>query len=203
MTDKTSVGKSSIGTRRKKRETKTYAPDERAFDKGDDLHDAQGFRKRTFTGPERLTYEVKSIAKKVLTTRGFAGLDIIECWDDIIGEDMAKGIRPEKLTFEKDSRTHGTLHVKSAGGAFAVLFEHQKNQIIERINTFFGYPAVSKIHISQGKLLFPRAEPIRPIRKPTKEEIRRLEAKVSHIEDEALRNTTYHIGLSLLQKEKS
>lgn len=188
--------------KRSKTDNQSYAPNERAFNKGDDLHDAQGFRKRTFEGPERLTREIKTIAKNVLGTRGFAGIDIIEYWDEIIGTDMAKGIRPEKLTFEKESRIHGTLHVKSAGGAFAILFEHQKMQIMERINTFFGYPAISKIHIIQGKLHFPPTNIKTPLRKPTPTQLKNLEQKVNIIEDTSLRETTYQIGLSLLQKRE-
>ncbi len=179
-----------------------YNPDEKAYDKGDDFHDAQGFRKRTFEGPARLTKEIRTIAQKVLGTRGFAGLDIIESWIDIVGEHIANGIRPEKLTFEKDSRTNGTLHVKSAGGAYAVLFEHQKPLIIEKINTFFGYPAVSKIHIMQGKLHFPPLQETPIQRKPLPRELKLLKEKTDCIADEDLRQKTYQIGLTLLKKEK-
>ncbi len=177
-----------------------YAPDERAYDKGDDLHDNQGFRRRKYEGAERLTQEIRTISKPFLAKRGFAGIDIIEYWDDIIGPEMAPGIRPEKLMFEKDARTNGILHVKSAGGAFAILFEHKKLQIIERINTFFGYPAVARIHITQGKLHFPKPESISPIKKPTPAQLKKLEAKVTQIEDEELRAQMYKIGLKLLQK---
>ncbi len=188
--------------KRIKNSSDNYSPDETAHDKGDDFHDAQGFRKRTFEGPERLTKEIRFIAKAVLGARGFAGVDIIESWIDIVGEHIAKGIRPEKLTFEKDTRTNGTLHVKSAGGAFAVLFEHQKPIIIEKINTFFGYPAVSKIHIMQGKLHFPTPEPTISQRKPLPKELKSLKEKTDCIEDETLRKETYQIGLALLKKEK-
>ncbi len=177
-----------------------YAPDERAYNKGDDLHDKQGFRRRNYEGAERLTREIRVISKPFLAKRGFAGIDIIESWDDIIGEDMAPGIRPEKLVFEKDIRTNGTLHVKSAGGAFAILFEHKKLQIIERINTFFGYPAVAHIHIKQGKLHFSKPENTTPIKKPTPAQLKKLAAKVAQIEDETLREEMYQIGLNLLQK---
>lgn len=188
--------------KRLKQLSDNYNPDEKAYDKGDDFHDAQGFRKRTFEGPERLTKEIRTIAQKVLGTRGFAGLDIIESWIDIVGEHIANGIRPEKLTFEKDSRTNGTLHVKSAGGAYAVLFEHQKPLIIEKINTFFGYPAISKIHIMQGKLHFPPLQETPIQRKPLPRELKLLKEKTDCIADEDLRQKTYQIGLTLLKKEK-
>lgn len=187
---------------RKKIQNENYAPNERAYDKADDFHDAQGFRKRTYSGPDRLTREIRTISKNILGTRGFAGVNIIECWDDVVGADLSKGIRPEKLTFDKEMRTNGTLHVKSAGGAFAILFEHQKNHIIERVNTFFGYPAVGRIHIAQGKLYFPQVTKQPLLKKPTPRQLKELRQKVNLIEDESLRQATYRIGLSLLQKKK-
>lgn len=173
-----------------------------SFSEDDVKRDSQGYRKRNYEGLERLTKEIKVITQPILGKRGFAGVDIIECWFDIVGPDLSVGIRPEKLTFEKDSRTNGTLHVKSAGGAYAVLFEHQKQQVIERINTFFGYPAVSKIHIMQGRLTFPKIELPQPVKKPTKKQLRELNEKIAHIEDEALRESMYQMGISFLQKQK-
>ncbi len=186
----------------KKTDKSVYQPNERAFDKGDDFHDKQGFNRRSFSGAERLTKEIRFISKPFLAKRGFAGLDIVESWDDIVGEDMAPGIRPEKLVFEKDARTNGTLHVKSAGGAFAVIFEHKKMQIIERINTFFGYPAIARIHIIQGKLNFVQPETGTPVKKIKPSELKNLENRVNQIEDEELRAKMYEIGLKLLQNRK-
>ena len=140
-------------------------------------------RRRSFEGLERLTMEIKRITNPILGQRGFAGTDVLEYWNDIVGEHLAQGIRPEKLTFERDNRTNGTLHVKSAGGAFAILFEHQKQKVIERVNFFFGYPAVGRIKITQGKVTLKLPEQITPKKMVTKEQLADLEKKVAQIED--------------------
>ncbi len=158
-------------------------------------------RRRTFEGLERLTMEIKNITQPILGQRGFAGTDVLSYWDDIVGEHLAKGIRPEKLTFEKDNRTNGTLHVKSAGGAFAILFEHQKHKVIERINFFFGYPAVGKIKISQGKVSFKMPPPVAPKKFVTEQQINELKAKVASIEDETLRDMVYQLGVTRLENK--
>ncbi len=162
--------------------------------------DLQPEKRRTFEGLERLTMEIKHITQPILGQRGFAGTDILSYWDDIVGEHLAKGIRPEKLTFEKENRTNGTLHVKSAGGAFAILFEHQKHKVMERINFFFGYPAVGKIKISQGKISFKMPPPVMPKKFVTPQQVDELKAKVAPIEDETLREMVYQLGLSRLEK---
>lgn len=159
-------------------------------------------RRRDYSGLERLTKEIRYITAPILGARGFSGADILESWIDIVGPDLSLGIRPEKLTFEKDSRTHGTLHVKSAGGAFAMIFEHQKQRVIERINCFFGYPAVSRIKIAQGKLSLQKPQIQAKKRSVSKVEKEALQQKVQTIEDVNLREMTYQIGLSLLEQKK-
>ena len=160
------------------------------------------YKRRSFEGLERLTKEVRAITRPILGKRGFSGFEIIENWTEIIGEDLALGIQPEKLTFEKQSRINGTLYVKSAGGAFALLFEHHKQQVIDRINSFFGYPAVSFVRITQGKL---NLNPL-PKENSVSEnefssmEIEALKEKTSLIEDENLRRIFYQMGLIFLRK---
>ncbi len=158
--------------------------------------------RRNFEGLGLLTKEIRQITQPILGARGFAGTDIVACWDELVGPDLAKGVRPEKLTFEKDSRINGTLHVKSAGGAFAMLFEHQKQRVIERLNTYFGYPAVARIKITQGALkLKPLTLPkiTKPISARDKEALRQ---KVAAIDDPELRELTYQIGLARLSKRQ-
>ncbi len=158
------------------------------------------YHRRTFEGLAPLTREVQSITKPILGRRGFAEVDILGSWEEMIGPDLARGILPEKLVFEKDKRTHGTLFVKSAGGAFATLFEFQKQRVMERINGFFGYPAVSQIKIRQGYLKI-TPQVLEEPRSLTPAEEANLRRRVSKIEDEALRNQAYEIGKAILIKK--
>lgn len=156
--------------------------------------------RRDYEGLATLVPEIRVLTRKALGIRGFSGADILESWEDIVGPDLAKGVKPEKLTFEGNSRSNGTLVVKTAGGAFAMLFEHQKRRVIERINAFFGYPAVSHIKMVQGalKLSMPKLDMHRPV---DAEKLKELTEKVSLIDDEELRNRTYAVGKALLEKK--
>lgn len=159
-------------------------------------------RRRSFEGLERLTKEVEVLTRPVLGKRGFTGLEIIENWESIIGSDLALGICPEKLTFEKQERANGTLHVKSAGGAFALLFEHHKQQVIDRINSFFGYPAVASIKIIQGKLSLDTPVSSMPFQYvPTHSEKAILKGKARLIDNAKLRKSFYRAGLAFLKRQ--
>lgn len=156
--------------------------------------------RRDYEGLATLVPEIRVLTRQALGARGFSGADILESWEDIVGPDLAKGVKPEKLTFEGNSRSKGTLVVKTAGGAFAMLFEHQKRRVIERVNAFFGYPAVSHIKMIQGslKLSMPKLETKRLI-DPKK--LKELTDKVALIEDEDLRERTYAVGEAMLKKK--
>ncbi|MBR6412066.1 MAG: DUF721 domain-containing protein [Alphaproteobacteria bacterium] len=158
------------------------------------------YHRRTYEGLAPLTREVQAIAKPILGRRGFAEIDILGSWEEMVGADLARGILPEKLTFEKDKRVNGTLYVKSAGGAFATLFEFQKQRVIERINCFFGYPAVAQIKIRQGALKL-KSETVETARSLTPAEEKELQKRVSAIEDEELRTQAYEIGKAILIKK--
>ena len=158
------------------------------------------YKRRTFEGLAPLTREVRNITKPILGQRGFAEVDILGSWPEIIGEDLACGVSPEKLVFDKDKRTGGTLYVKSAGGAFAMLFEFQKQQVIERINGFFGYPAVVNIKIKQGSLKLNRKKMEQPA-ELTEDQEKRLQEKISRIQDLDLRESAYRVGKEILLKK--
>ena len=160
------------------------------------------YARRSFEGLAPLTKEAMTIVRPILGKRGFVGIDILSEWENIVGSDLARGIFPEKLVFDRDKRSDGTLHVKSSGGAFAMLFEHQKAKVIERINTFFGYPAVAHIKIKQGAFQLAQKASLTK-RSLTDSEIADLNRRIAQIEDPALREQAYQIGAEILIKNGS
>lgn len=87
---------------------------------------------------------VNPIAKK----RGIIHGKIILEWEKIVGPQYAVFCAPLKIVFRQGYRTYGTLHVK-VNPSHALLLTHSKELVIEKVNTFFGYPAVSALKIMQ------------------------------------------------------
>ena len=81
-----------------------------------------------------------------------------------------------------------------------MLFEHQKQRVLERINSFFGYPAIGRIKIQQGALKLALKPVITP-RPLTIVEEQNLAARVAEIDDDDLRHKAYEIGKAILQKK--
>ena len=88
------------------------------------------------------------VAEAALKKRGFPNADVIMAWPKIVGPDLAKVTHPKSLSFPAYSRREGTLTV-IAGGAFALNLEMMRLLVLERVNLYFGYTAVTRLRIVQ------------------------------------------------------
>lgn len=80
--------------------------------------------------------------------RGLAEARLLTDWPLVIGAQLAARCQPVRLSGGRD-RAGGvlTIHV---GGASALELQHSAPQLIERINGFFGYPAVARLRLIQA-----------------------------------------------------
>jgi hypothetical protein len=77
-------------------------------------------------------------------------LTLIGVWGEIVGADMARQSRPEKLLGSRNAGG-GTLRLRCTGAA-AVELQHRGPEIIQRVNAFLGFTAVAKIALVNGPL---------------------------------------------------
>jgi hypothetical protein len=92
---------------------------------------------------------------------GFVQSAVVSRWSEIVGERYAKVSAPESIRFPQGQRSDGVLTL-GVVGAHAPMMKHVAPEIIERVNRFFGYPAVARVVIRQGvppKPVAPRAPP--------------------------------------------
>ena len=75
-----------------------------------------------------------------------------------MGPQWAKQTSPHKLSFNPHNRRAGTLEILVSPGA-AVLIQHIQPQIIERVNTYFGFEAVNRLKIIHGHVTVQPEEP--------------------------------------------
>ena len=89
--------------------------------------------------------------------RGLAEAGVLTDWPSIVGEALAARCQPVKLT--GGGHGHGgILHVHVAGSA-ALELQHSEPQLLERINSYFGYPAVARLRLIRAPLALPRRVP--------------------------------------------
>jgi len=146
---------------------------------------------------------IDRLTKGLLGKHGFTHGAIATKWPDIVGENMARHTQPEKIVFSRDGVTGGTLHLKTDSGAFATQLQHQEPQIIERINTFFGYRAVVRIQLIQGPLPQSKADPLGAPPKPlTETEAEDLAHTVALVDDPEIKEALERLGTSIKGRHK-
>ena len=102
---------------------------------------------------QSLSQTLLPFAQNILGKNGFVETDIITNWPEIIGEQLAQFSFPQKIDFPKDKKNNGCLHLSVPSGAFAVEIKHKEKYILDKINTYFGYNAVSTLKIIQNNEL--------------------------------------------------
>ena len=97
---------------------------------------------------------------------GFVQSAVVSRWAEIVGERYARVSSPESIRFAGGRKSGGTLTLL-VEGAHAPLMQHLAPVIIERVNRFFGYEAVARLHFHQGRAVprkpAPRRVELRPV----------------------------------------
>jgi hypothetical protein len=80
---------------------------------------------------------------------GFVQSSIVSRWREIVGIRYAAVSSPDSIRFPHGKRSSGTLTL-IVEGAHAPMMQHVAPTIVERVNAFFGYPAVERVAFRQG-----------------------------------------------------
>ncbi|WP_417685361.1 DUF721 domain-containing protein [Roseibium sp.] len=141
--------------------------------------------------------------------RGFASVDILAAWPDIVGERYGERVQPERLVWPRRTGEDGEMTADPAtlvvhtDGATAMMLSHETPQLIERINTFYGWAAVGRIKIIQRPVARPHKDGPRRARPLTIEEKKRLEGHVEAVADDRLREALKKLGAEIIARSAS
>ena len=86
--------------------------------------------------------------REAAAKRGFAEPRVLTRWREIAGERLAGLCTPVKVSYPRGSGLGATL-VVHAEGPRATEVEHLAPRIIERINQFYGYRAITRLRVVQ------------------------------------------------------
>jgi hypothetical protein len=86
----------------------------------------------------------------IVRKRGLARAEIISWWPDIVGAAYAEHTAPERIRWPRDGKA-ATLVVR-CHPALALQFSYEADRVRERLNSYFGYPAVGAMRIVQQRV---------------------------------------------------
>ncbi len=154
-----------------------------------------------FTSTGRL---LTSRIRKASESRGFAESKLLTRWTEIAGDEMAAMARPVDVRFGKGGM--GATLTLLTTGTFAPLVEMQKELLREKVNSVYGYSAISRIRITQtaatgfaeGQVAFEtrKAQNTDQTRPATPEAIE----AASHVSDDGLRAALERLGTNIQTK---
>jgi hypothetical protein len=130
--------------------------------------------------------------------QGFARTELVTRWKEIAGAEIAACAEPLKLQWprakEGEEPEPATLVLRVEGPA-ALEIQHQSGVIIERVNRFFGWPAVGRIALRQAPLSRPKVRPVLPKADPAETE--KVAATLTDIADDELRMALARLGAAV------
>ena len=160
-------------------------------------------------GIVQISEVANALIDPVLAKRAGINTMLLGSWDEIAGSQFADCTRPERISWprrasemagEGGGYQPGVLTI-ACEGARALFLSHQQGEIIQRINGFFGFPAVHQVKIVQ-KPVSPQNKH-RPKPRPlTGAAAQHLDTLVEGIEGDALKAALTRLGTAVLGRRR-
>ena len=164
--------------------------------------------KRTFV-PKKIGDTLGKVNKVFSNKYGKTEFLILSKWPQIVGSFFAEHSEPDKISritedFDEFDQPifKNFLHVRVSPAA-AVEFQHYKDTIIEKINSFFGYKAIANLRLQQN--FIPQKKNEQPLKsemfEATDNEKKLVKKEMKHIKDNELEKSIVNLGLSINRED--
>ncbi len=164
--------------------------------------------KRAMSGARPVGAYAAKVLDPAARARGFATTSLLSEWPAIVGAELAAFTMPDRVVWPRRRedeepanpirrrRAEGATLVLRVDGPRAIEVQHRSGQILERVNLYFGYRAITEMRILQAPVAKAAARPV-PSRLPP--ESLALPSSAS-IEDEGLRHALARLGSATRRK---
>ncbi|MCV6600701.1 MAG: DciA family protein [Cohaesibacter sp.] len=164
---------------------------------------SQQTARKSRKGSRRLGELIGQSLTPLCRKQGFASADIVQFWAEIVGPQFANCTEPDKIRWPRrgqgDGFHPGTL-VVHCEGAQSLFFHHESVNIIQRVNAYFGYPAIDKIQILQRPVRPRRAIQPPPLRAMTKQEEQSLDQQLKGVNNDRMAAALKRLGHAIAVK---
>ena len=165
--------------------------------------------KRTYV-PKKIGETLARINKNYSSKFGKIEFLILSKWTQIVGIFFADHSEPDKISRiteefnEFDEPIYKNfLHVRVTPAA-AVEFQHYKDTIIEKINSYFGYKAISDLRLQQN--FVPKKKIKNSInlydQDLSEEEKASIKSEINNIKDKELEKSIVNLGASIKREDR-
>lgn len=150
------------------------------------------------------------LTRKAFETFGFSTATLLTDWSTIVGDQVAGYAVPERIKWPRGAGASDDAEPEARGRGGGVLVlrvdparaldvEYKGQQILERINAYFGYRAVAELRLLQAPITAAakaapaaRREPVAPCEAP----------ELAGIADERLRGALQRLKQGLMERAR-
>ena len=143
---------------------------------------------------------VTKIVKPLISKRGFGNSEIINNWVNIVGDKLAQNIMPQKISYNSNPNLDGVLLLRVNSSSVALEIQYIEKQIINKINTYFGFRAIARIKIIQGPIPTPKKKIATKNKTVANTDKMELERKLNSEKDQELRAALAALGTAIVKK---
>ena len=139
--------------------------------------------------------------QKASETRGFAVSKLLTNWSEIIGDDIADIAKPVKVNYGREGLGAGLVLLTN--GANAPIVQAQSKQIIDRVNSVYGYNAISRVRITQidpNELIEEKDNDSVQLIQPSELDKKKANDEVTGIKDNSLNDSLRSLGANIIAK---
>ena len=119
--------------------------------------------------------------KGILKKNGYNYLEIISKWNLLVGRDISNSCHPKSIKMTQGNK-NGTL-ILSVEKGNEINIEYSKKEIINKINSYFGYKLINEIRLQTFSSVN------RKEKKPINKYSKRMKEKIDEIKNKNIRDS--------------
>ena len=148
------------------------------------MHSKNNNKTQTYIqGLRPFSASIPKTLKKHLRKGGYNYSNIVDNWTKIVSKKFSDACYPQTIKIVKDMK-NGTLILNVEHGK-EIEVEYEKNEIKEKINSFFGYNCISNVRLKIVQEKLDKEKKFSPKIKNLKE----IEEKMKNVKNEKLRSS--------------
>ena len=147
------------------------------------MHSKNNNKSQTFIqGLRPFSSSIPKTLKKYLRKGGYNYSNIVDNWTNMVSKKIADACYPLTVKMGKEMR-EGTLVLNVIHGK-ELEVEYEKNEIMDKINSFFGYKCISDVVL---KIVQNKIKPKKDF--PKIKDFSKIEDKMSKVNDDKLKSS--------------
>ena len=147
------------------------------------MHNKNNNKTQTFIqGLRPFSSSIPKTLKKHLKKGGYNYSNIVDNWTKIVGSKISDFCYPITIKMGKDMK-NGILVLNVIHGK-EMEIEYKKNEIIDKINVFFGYECINNVKL---KIIQEKDKEIKIL--PQIKNVNRIEEKISKVDSKQLKSS--------------